>query len=190
MKKTFFYCLLLSFSIWLLPFSLRIALGNISYEQMNNAPNALQPETSVSVVDEIIHSINNEDRSNAFLLILKNNIKGCIINIAGGVMLGLGTVVNLIINGFYSSDVFVSSYYSGQTIRQILDITLPHSFELIGFWLSGAIGLYIAWNIILFIRGKESFTSLFYKKVGILTAITFLIILAAAFVEAYISTRI
>lgn len=190
MKKSFFYCLILSFLIWLLPFLIRIVLGNISYEQINNVSSPLQSETSVSIVDKIAHLIKKENRSDVFLLIFKNNIKGCTINIAGGMLLGLGTVVNLSINGFYSSDVFIVSYYSGQTIKQILHVTLPHSFELIGFWLSGAIGLHLAWNIILFIRGKESFTSLFYKKVGMWTAITFLIILAAAFVEAYVSINI
>lgn len=108
---------------------------------------------------------------------------------AGGVFLGLGTVVNLMINGFYSADVFVTSYHSGLSIRQILNVTLPHSFELIGFWLSGAIGFYIAWNFILFFRSKESFTALFCKKTGIGVAVVFVIILVAAYVEAYISVN-
>jgi hypothetical protein len=41
------------------------------------------------------------------------------------------------------------------SIISILKVTLPHSFELIGFWLSGAIGFCIAWNIVQFIRGKK-----------------------------------
>jgi uncharacterized membrane protein SpoIIM required for sporulation len=69
-----------------------------------------------------------------------------------------------------------------------LKVTLPHSFELIGFWLSGTIGFYITWNIIQLMRGKESFTIRFYKKVGFYSLAVFFIILAAAYVEAYIST--
>jgi uncharacterized membrane protein SpoIIM required for sporulation len=69
-----------------------------------------------------------------------------------------------------------------------LKVTLPHSFELIGFWLSGAIGFYITWDIIQFMRGKGTFTSHFYKRTGVYSLAVFFIILAAAYVEAYIST--
>jgi uncharacterized membrane protein SpoIIM required for sporulation len=45
----------------------------------------------------------------------------------------------------------MSTYKEGLCVKSILKVTLPHSFEFIGFWLSGAIGFYIAWNIILFV---------------------------------------
>jgi uncharacterized membrane protein SpoIIM required for sporulation len=141
-----------------------------------------------TVVTKIIKSLDRGDNRSAFLLIFTNNLKGCLLNIFGGVMLGLGTVINLLYNGFFSADMFKSSYDAGLSLSKILNVTLPHSFELIGFWLSGAIGLYIAWNVILFIRGKENFTALFYKTVGISVAVIFFIILGAAYVEAYIST--
>lgn len=187
MKKEVFFCYSYAFIFWLLPFIARISMGDIAYEQ--NDTTAQENTMETTVVDDIIQSFNDDNFCAAFGLIFKNNIKSCCINIAGGVMLGLGTIVNLAMNGFFSSDIFVSSYYSGMSIDQILAVTLPHSFELIGFWLSGAIGLWIAWNMIQFIRGKESFTRLFYKRVGLWSVLTFVIILAAAFVEAYISSR-
>jgi uncharacterized membrane protein SpoIIM required for sporulation len=90
-------------------------------------------------------------------------------------------------NGFFSADMFVSSYKEGMDISTILKLTLPHSFELVGFWLSGAFGLCIAWNIIRFMKGKECFTVRFYKNTGIYSMVILFIILAAAYVEAYIS---
>lgn len=95
---------------------------------------------------------------------------------------------NLLCNGFFIADIFVLSYKSGLSIESILKVTLPHSFELIGFWLSGAIGFCIAWNIIQFMRGTGSVTVYFYKRVGISSLAVFFIILAAAYVEVYIST--
>lgn len=129
------------------------------------------------------------NRYKTFVFIFKNNIKGCIFNIIGGFVLGIATIMNLVLNGFFSADIFASSYSAGMPLYRILETTLPHSFELLGFWLLGATGLYIAWNVILFIRGKESFSSHFYKRVGIEFIVVFVIILTAAYVEAYISMK-
>jgi uncharacterized membrane protein SpoIIM required for sporulation len=145
---------------------------------------------TLNTMTEIIHLLDENDKNGAFVEIFKNNLTGCILNIVGGVMLGVGTLFSLLFNGFFSADIFVSSYKAGVSISSILKVTLPHSFELIGFWLSGAIGFYIAWNIIQFMRGKDSFSIRFYKQIGIGSLIVFLIILSAAYIEAYISTSI
>lgn len=55
------------------------------------------------------------------------------INILGGFLLGLVTLLNLSINGLAASDVFTTVYNSGFGLNNILKSTLPHSFELIGF---------------------------------------------------------
>jgi uncharacterized membrane protein SpoIIM required for sporulation len=183
-KKIFFGFCATSICCWLLLFLTRIFIIEI--------PDILDTsELTVknNVVDEITQLLHKNDTQKAFLLIFKNNLKGCLLNIAGGVFLGLGTLFNLMINGFYSADVFASSYKAGMSVETILKVTLPHSFELIGFWLSGAIGLYIAWNIIQFMRGKASFPPHFYKQIGIGTLMVVLIILSAAYVEAYISVK-
>jgi hypothetical protein len=39
-------------------------------------------------------------------------------------------------------------------------------------------------------RGKDSFSTHFYKQIGIGFAVVFFIILSAAYVEAYISTSL
>lgn len=174
-----------SLSIWLLSFLLRCQIKEIPKRNITNTELQIAPSKI-----KIFTAFEEKNDWEAFVLIAKNNIQSCFINIIGGIVLGIATIFNLIFNGFFSADIIMLAHNGGLSIQEILKSILPHSFELIGFWLSGAIGFYIAWNIILFIRGKESFTSLFYKKVGMWTAITFLIILAAAFVEAYISTSI
>jgi uncharacterized membrane protein SpoIIM required for sporulation len=189
MQRKFWLLYIVSFGCWLLPFVLRVffvEMPEITSEHLEHLP----AEKGQSVAQEVVRMLSSGDRYEAFIAIFINNLKGCIINIAGGVLFGLGTLFNLMFNGFFSADMFASSYKSGLSIEAILKVTLPHSFELIGFWLSGAIGFYIAWNIIQFMRGKESFTSCFYKRTGISSLAVFIIILAAAYVEAYISTSI
>ena len=184
MKNKAFY--IISFIFWLLPFITRIFFIEINLEQYDSDLN----NTSSDTMNNIISSLSEGNKQNAFILIFFNNLKGCVINIVGGVLLGFGTIINLMINGFYSADIFINSYNVGMSIKSILKVTLPHSFELIGFWLSGAIGFYIAWNIIQFMRGKESMTPNFYKNVGIYSFITFFIILGAAYIEVYVSATI
>ncbi|MFK2367746.1 stage II sporulation protein M [Bacteroides fragilis] len=97
------------------------------------------------------------------LLPFKNNMQGCILNVLGGGLLGIGTLFNLLLNGFCFADVCCRTYKLGMSITDIFALTLPHSFELIGFWISGGIGLYIAWNIILFMYTDKMPTFKFYK---------------------------
>jgi uncharacterized membrane protein SpoIIM required for sporulation len=184
-NRIFFYLGIMSFFLWLLPFVIRFFFEILEFSLLEHES---QPMKIKNVITETIHLILNGDKRGSFILIFKTNIKSCFLNIIGGVCLGLGTFINLIVNGFSLADMFISSYNAGLSVESIVKVTFPHSFELIGFWLSGAIGFYIAWNIIRFMRGKESFTVHFYKRVGIYSLAVFFIILAAAYVEAYIST--
>jgi uncharacterized membrane protein SpoIIM required for sporulation len=187
LKGWIFY--IISICCWLLPFTIRlffVEMPEITTEQLEQ----LSAEKQQSAAQEVIQMLFAEDMHDAFWAIFKNNLKGCIISIAGGVLLGLGTLFNLMFNGFFSADIFASLYKSGLSIESMLKATLPHSFELIGFWLSGAIGFYLAWNIIRFMRGKGTFTNHLYKRTGIYSLVVFFIILAAAYVEAYVSTSI
>jgi uncharacterized membrane protein SpoIIM required for sporulation len=182
-QKKIRYFFAISFLCWLFPFVLRILFVNIP--EIGTGQTKFQNPDNQNIVNDIIQSLDTNDNGKTFSLIFSNNIKGCIINIVGGVLLGLGTFINLLFNGFFSADIFVSSYKAGISTESILKVTLPHSFELIGFWLSGAIGFYITWNIMRFMRGKEAFTNHFYKQVGIYSIVICFIILAAACVESY-----
>jgi len=183
--KILFLFFILSFVCWLLPFIVRLFFVNIPEIQVKPIEN---PQSITITMDKIVLLLSENKKQDAFWLIFLNNIKGCLINIIGGFLLGLGTLINLMFNGFFMADIFASSYESNPNINLILRTTLPHSFELIGFWLSGAIGFYFAWNIIQFMRGKESFSSQFLKQTVIGILIVFIIIFSAAYVEAYIST--
>ncbi|MDR1974940.1 MAG: stage II sporulation protein M [Bacteroidales bacterium] len=177
-KKHFF---IIAFLCWLLPFVLRIFLVKIPEMDMSSA------EISENSIDRTIQFLLEGNRQKAFLSVFCNNILGCVINILGGVLLGFGTLLNLLLNGFLSADIFVSSYHSGVSAWTIMKITLPHSIEFIGFWLSGATGFYIAWHIIQAMRNKDSFSRQFYKTVGWGSLLTVVIISVAAYAEIYIS---
>jgi len=173
----------LSFLLWLIPFCARIPM-NISYENVPNRNNV--NNSALSILYEALEDSSSDE---AFLLVFKNNIKSCLINVCGGVSLGVCTIVNLAYNGFATSDMFVVSYQSGFSLSDILKTTLPHSFELIGFWLSGAMGLMIAYRLLLFMRGREDISRDFLKQMCIMAFIVFVTTLCAAYVETHISVN-
>jgi len=173
--------LVLSFLIWLIPFCARIPM-NISYNDLSESGNI--DNNALSTLYETLRTCSSSD---AFILVFKNNIRTCIINVCGGVSLGICTVVNLAYNGFATSDMFVNSYKSGFPIADILKTTLPHSFELIGFWLSGTMGFMIAYQLVLFMKGREERLNAFIKQMVILAVIVFFTTLCAAYVETHIS---
>lgn len=178
--KYFFF---VSFIFWLMPFLLRMFL--IEFPTL---PKTSESQTGI-IVSQITEALDKEEYFKAFLEISSNNLHGCMINILGGFLLGLVTLLNLSINGLAASDVFTTVYNSGFGLNNILKSTLPHSFELIGFWLSGAMGLAIAWEMIGFMRGKKSFSAKFYNPMALYLCVVFVITLGAAFVEVYISIK-
>lgn len=185
MNKLLIYSILLAFALWFLPFMLRILV--VEMPQIDTDKLQQLPNVENKAVQETLQHLSDGNKQAAFVSIFTNNIKGCILNILGGVFLGLGTLISLAFNGFVLADVMVSIHSTGMSIHDILRTTLPHSFELIGTWLSGGIGFYIAWLIICFMQGKESFTPKTCKLIGMYSIVVFLIILSAAYVEAFIT---
>ena len=175
--------IILSFLLWFIPFFSRITM-NISYDSL-----PVLNDMSNSPLSILYTALKNSSSDEAFLLVFKNNIKSCLINVCGGVSLGVCTIVNLAYNGFATSDMFVVSYQSGFSLSDILKTTLPHSFELIGFWLSGAMGLMIAYRLLLFMRGREDISRDFLKQMCIMAFIVFVTTLCAAYVETHISVN-
>lgn len=131
-NKRFYLLIVIAFILWLVPFLIRLFFINTD---TSIETNRLQEKgiRNSQTVDNLVNSLNDNNKRKTFIIIFENNITGCIINVLGGTLLGLGTIVNLIINGFASSDVIVYSYNSGLSVREITHATLPHSFELIGF---------------------------------------------------------
>lgn len=187
MNKSFIYSILLASAMWILLFALRIfviEMPQIDMEKLQQLPNVEN-----KAAQETLQHFSVGNKQAAFVSIFTNNIKSCILNILGGAFLGLSTMINLAFNGFAFADIMVSIHSAGMSIRDILRTTLPHSFELIGTWLSGGIGFYIAWLIICFMQGKESFTPKICKLIGMYSIVVFLIILLAAYVEAFITSK-
>lgn len=177
------YFFITAFLFWLLPAIVRLCAIDI--------PEIATSHTTTfeinSPANKTLYFLYNKDKYSAFITILKNNMQGCILNVLGGGLLGIGTLFNLSLNGFCFADVCCRTYKIGMSITNIFALTLPHSFELIGFWISGGIGLYIAWNIISFMHTNRMPTFKFYKNIGINLLIIFIIILSAAYIETYVS---
>lgn len=117
--------------------------------------------------------------------IAKNNLSVVTINIAGGMSVGVISVVNTIYNGFilgYSLSV-VSDYISWELIFKHF---LPHSIEIIGIILSCALGLKIAFYVfkLIFNKGAIEFKQMEFT---IYLIVTVFIIVLAAILEFYIS---
>ena len=95
--KYFFF---VSFIFWLMPFLLRMFL--IEFPTL---PKTSESQTGI-IVSQITEALDKEEYFKAFLEISSNNLHGCMINILGGFLLGLVTLLNLSINGLAASDVF------------------------------------------------------------------------------------
>lgn len=183
----FIYLFLFAVCLWMLPFILRLCFWEIP--PIDSELLEKLPTHNLSSAEKTVLLFSEEDYKEAFEEIFLNNLKGCLLNILGGTLLGLGTLINLLYNGFFMAHITIFCYESGMSIEDIIKNTLPHSFELIGFWISGAMGFYYTSQIISFMKGKECFTLSFYKKMGIYAIIVFLIILSAAYVEAFITSK-
>ncbi len=184
--KTLTTCILIAFIIWAIPFFIRLSI-KIKIQVAESQKTSIKNTSKNGVVSSLFKAYSTDNRNKAFQLIFFNNLKVLIPNIVGGVLLGLATLVSLLLNGFYAADVFSAVHASGMSWKDIITYTAPHSFEMLGIWLSGGIGFYIARSLYDMIVRNIYPTSLFYKTVISGTVISGLIILIAANVEAYIS---
>lgn len=180
-RRLFLFFLFFSFLFWFVPFMLRLFLIN-GVEIENNTQ-----VKCLNVVSDITKCLLKNDRWSAFCLIFSNNLKVCIINIVGGVMLGIVTLINLVVNGFIAADTFATIHNNGMEVSKILKYTLPHCFELLGVWLSGAIGLCIAKVVFNYMKDNKLPTYHSFKFIGKCFIVVVIIILVAAFIEAYVS---
>lgn len=185
MKRTLVICVLLAFLSWGIPFFLTLFLDFGSHDI--NMQEDHGQHTKNQVVDDIMTAYSTGDRMTAFRLIFLNNLKVTIINVIGGIFLGIGTIINLLQNGFYTASVFSSIHQNGMSWKDIFAHTAPHSIEMLGIWLSGGLGFFIAKSIF-GIMINNSYPSIkFYKTVGIGVIVSGLFILIAAYIEAFIS---
>ena len=179
--KTFKYSIY-TILLWIIPFWLRIAMGPVPAFCQNIGTN------TNSTIDKVMQACAANNSFEVFVLIFLNNIKCCLINILSGVLFGIGTLFCTFINGFMVADMFVYCHQT-MSVEEMLVTTLPHSFELLGFWLSGGVGFIIAWRFKRFVFNEEQIDKVFIKKICLLTGVASLLTLGAAFVESYISVN-
>ncbi|WP_149242064.1 stage II sporulation protein M [Dyadobacter sp. 32] len=188
MKRSYWKLVSLSALMWLLPFCLRVVFTT---ELAIETKNMSKAQTSIEPFEKTSHYLSKGDQYGAFLSIWKNNATVGIYNVLGGVLLGIGTILNLIMNGYITADILASIYTSGGlTIEQLAKFTLPHSIELLGIWMCSGIGLTIARFIFRYIK-REVFPEVRELK-GLLIYFILgqVIILVAAWLEIYVSLEL
>jgi len=143
----------------------------------------------LSIDIQNIHSENNE-----FFIILQNNLKLLLHLFIGSCIFGISTFTELFFNGIYFGSV--CSYYlwfDNYNIIVILILTLPHGiFEILAIIIAGAAGFKIPYEIIRYLAGKKEtiLTKEDIKEYLTLALISIILIVIAAFVEAYITPKI
>ena len=107
------YFFIAAFLFWLLPAIVRLCVIDISEI-------AISHTTTFEInspTNKTLYFLYNKDKHSAFITILKNNMQGCILNVLGGGLLGIGTLFNLLLNGFCFADVCCRTYKLGMSIR-------------------------------------------------------------------------
>lgn len=78
-NKRFYLFVAIAFVIWLIPFFIRLLLIGTDFSIETDKLH----EKGISnnkVIEELVNSLDEDNKSKAFILIFKNNIIGCIIN--------------------------------------------------------------------------------------------------------------
>lgn len=126
-----------------------------------------------------------QSKGEQFYAIAGNNITVALINLLGGFSLGILSLLNTFYNGVvlgYAFSVAVDHF----PVAEILGHLLPHAIEIVAIILSCSLGFYIGSYFIkkLLLDKASEFD---YRLFTFQTALTIVIILAAAFLEVYIS---
>ncbi len=115
--------------------------------------------------------------------ILRNNLFVVFIAASGLFTFGLTAVMAMLASGAFVGLVVASSLRVGMPLNQILWLTLPHSVELIGFWMAGAIGMLGFSHGIAILTGKSTFNSADVRFLLKMLLVAVAITIIAAFVE-------
>jgi len=124
---------------------------------------------------------------------MKNNLYLIILLISGAVTSGITTFINLFYNGLTFGFLVKEALEKGIPINEVILLTLPHGiFEIPAIIIAGAAGFKIPYEIIRYLAGRKEtiLTKEDIKEYLTLTLISIILIVIAAFVEAYITPRI
>ncbi|KPU63955.1 sporulation protein [Thermococcus sp. EP1] len=133
----------------------------------------------------------NMDRFSLFTFIFFNNSRVALISAIGGVLFGIVPAGILFFNGFIVGIVIEYFHLQGEDLLRIVLAILPHGLiEIPAFAVAGVGG--VEWYFEL-VRGEGTLGERFlngFKKSMKMLAIALVMLLVAAFVEAYITPTI
>lgn len=122
------------------------------------------------------------------ILVIGSNLKCIAINTLGFVSFGFTTFLNLLFNGFVHG--FSIRFWTNLIGIEALNRILPHSFELVGIFLSGGVGFLGVSFIIKFLCGNDNIVRSWIFTSSFFTILACLIIIVAGFIEGYVSLYI
>ena len=186
-KKAFFTCLFLSITLWIGAFSYGFRNNSESHMKKSEKNNKTEKISTHSIV---ANYLKKGDNFSIFKLIFTNNLKCCIINTAGASLLCIPTVYNSLYCGFVIGCQIADIVNDKTHSRERLTKVLPHSFEVVGLWLSGANGFFLLYIMFWILKKNERFTNKGLKLIGYSMASSVFIILFAAIIEAFISIKL
>jgi uncharacterized membrane protein SpoIIM required for sporulation len=128
-----------------------------------------------------------------FIDILRNNLIVIIQLIVGALVFGLLTVINIVFNGLSFGFLVSRAFQKSLSLYAVASLTFPHGiFEIPAIIVAGAAGFKIPYEIVRYLMGKKEqpLTKEDIKEYITLALISIILIVIAAFVEAYITPRI
>ena len=134
-----------------------------------------------------------EGKTLSFLNIFLNNCGVILRCLLGSLSLRSLTIYNLALNGFFAGVLFNFLKRRGFNLSEILALILPHGiFEIPAIIIAGAAGFKIPYEIVRYLAGKKEqpLTKEDIKEYLTLAVISIILIIIAAFVEAYITPKI
>ncbi len=170
----------LSSLIWILSFSSSFFI---------NPKDILEKEDS-GIINDLKTNVENDKKITVVGIILKQNIKVCLLLFCGIFLYGIPTIITLVFNGFITGSILRDIIiYNSLSNKDILFKTLPHFSELLGFWISGAVGLMgIIWFNRL-IRENTLPDKSEIKKISVMMLSSVTIVIISGFIEVYISMK-
>lgn len=139
-------------------------------------------ESLVKTSNENI-SIANIKSELTFINIFYSNLKIIFINVIGGITFGMLTYLNLIYNGMILGYILKIIY--AINIKFYL-LVIPHSFEIIGFLIAGAVGIELGYYLFKYVF-LDVKIKLNLKKNIIDIILSIAIIFLSALIEVYIT---
>lgn len=130
--------------------------------------------------------LTNSKAFERFKYITINNEKVIILNYCGALSLGLCSVALAALNGITFGN-YIGVYSNYVSLYDILKYTLPHSFELLAIIFSSGEGFFLGTSLFLCLLGYKKVNNINFMKAAIHFIYCSIIILLAAFVEAYIT---